>query len=241
MIKFENVKKYFYKKDRFLSQGKNVVKAVDGVTFSVDKGTTFGLVGESGSGKSTIAKIAVGILSLDSGVIEMKGDCDIVFQDPYSSLNPRMTVNEIVSEALYIRGRKKDLIDKRVDNVLGMVRLERAAKDKYPHQFSGGERQRVAIARALVTEPAVLVLDEPVSSLDVSIQAGVLNLLKDLQEELSLTYLFISHDLRVVEFMSDMVGVMRSGQLVEVASREEIYSSPKDDYTRHLLASIPKL
>jgi ABC-type microcin C transport system duplicated ATPase subunit YejF len=181
-------------------------------------------------------------LSPDSGTIEMKSDCDIVFQDPYSSLNPRMKVKEIIGEVLYVRGKKKNIIDGRISEVLSMVRLDEGlAKDKYPHQFSGGERQRIAIARALVTEPAILVLDEPVSSLDVSIQAGVLNLLKDLQEELSLTYLFISHDLRVVEFMSDFVGVMKSGKLVEIASREEIYSSPKDEYTRHLLASIPKL
>ena len=212
MIKFENVKKYFYKKDRFLSQGKNVVKAVDGVTFSVDKGTTFGLVGESGSGKSTIAKIAVGILSLDSGVIEMKGDCDIVFQDPYSSLNPRMTVNEIVSEALYIRGRKKDLIDKRVDNVLGMVRLERAAKDKYPHQFSGGERQRVAIARAILENRRILVLDEATSSLDSESE----HLIQEAMNEVirNKTAIVIAHRLSTIMKM-DKIIVMDKGQIIE--------------------------
>jgi ABC-type oligopeptide transport system ATPase subunit len=239
VIEFKNAKKYFHKRGA-ARLGQGVVKAVDDVSFFCEKGRTFGLVGESGSGKSTIAKLAVGIFRQDAGEIEVSGEKDIVFQDPYSSLNPRMSVRDIVGEPLYVRGVKKEEISEKVRRVLGRVRLEgHSCEKKYPHQFSGGERQRIAIARSLIKEPAVLVLDEPVSSLDVSIQAGILNLLKDLQDELGLTYLFISHDLRVVEFMSDAVGVMKEGRLVEIASKKEIYSSPKHPYTKHLLASIP--
>ncbi|NQT32790.1 MAG: ABC transporter ATP-binding protein [Candidatus Omnitrophica bacterium] len=241
IIQFDNVKKYFYKRGLFRTEGK-AVKAVDGVSFTVEKGKTFGLVGESGSGKSTIAKLIVDILKPDEGKIVINGDRDIVFQDPHSSLNPRMTVREIIGEPLLVRHVGKHEIDKMVSQVLKTVRLKDfECMDKYAHQFSGGERQRIAIARAIVRHPDILILDEPVSSLDVSIQAEILNLLKDLQDELNLTYLFISHDLRVVEFMSDTVGVMKSGKLVEIASREEIYTSPKNEYTRHLLESIPRI
>ena len=239
MVEFSNVKKYFRKR-MLIHSAEDTVKAVDGVSFFCEEGKTFGLVGESGCGKSTIAKLAVGIFRQDEGVVRINGEKDIVFQDPYSSLNPRMNVRDIVGESLLVRGVKKEEISERVRKVLGRVRLEGfSCEKKYPHQFSGGERQRVAIARSIMKEPAVLVLDEPVSSLDVSIQAGILNLLKDLQSELGLTYLFISHDLRVVEFMSDMVGVMKEGRLVEISSKEEIYSSPKHPYTKHLLSSIP--
>lgn len=239
IVEFRNVKKYFKGRGLFGS-GKTQIKAVDGVTFCCEKGRTFGLVGESGSGKSTIAKLAVGILRPDHGEIVVTGEKDIVFQDPYSSLNPRMTVRQIVGEPLLVRGGKKKDITEKVNSVLGKVRLDAyTSSEKYPHQFSGGERQRIAIARSLIKEPGLLVLDEPVSSLDVSIQADILNLLKDLQDELSLTYLFISHDLRVVEFMSDMVGVMKDGRIVEISSKEEIYKSPKDPYTKKLLDSIP--
>jgi ABC-type glutathione transport system ATPase component len=242
MIEVVDLKKYFWKREGFLRYGREPVKAVDGVSFTVERGRTFGLVGESGSGKTTVAKLIVGILDPDSGQRIVRSDKDIVFQDPFSSLNPRMTVREIIGESLLVRGIGKNEIEYRVREVLNLVRLDDpACPGKYPHQFSGGERQRIAIARALVRRPGILVLDEPVSSLDVSIQAGILNLLKDLQEELGLTYIFISHDLRVVEFMSDFVGVMKEGRLVEVASREGIYSSPKAEYTRHLLESIPKI
>ncbi|RKY42833.1 MAG: hypothetical protein DRP85_01340 [Candidatus Makaraimicrobium thalassicum] len=239
VIEAADLKKYF-RKSGFSRKAGEAVKAVDGVSFTVAKGKTFGLVGESGCGKSTIAKLIVGILRPDSGRMVIRGDRDIVFQDPFSSLNPRMTVRDIIGESLLIRGVEKKEIEYRVKEVLCMVRLnEPGCGSKYCHQFSGGERQRIAIARALVRRPGILVLDEPVSSLDISIQAGILNLLKDLQEELGLTYIFISHDLRVVEFMSDSVGVMKDGKLVETASSREIYSSPKHEYTRHLLNSIP--
>jgi len=241
MIQVEGLKKYFYNKTGLFSSRGEPVKAVDGVTFSVPKGKTFGLVGESGSGKSTIAKLVTGVLKPSSGRISLNGVRDIVFQDPLSSLNPRMRVGEIIGEALRIERLAKGETLRRVNMVLEEVRLASpGVARKYPHQFSGGERQRIAIARAIVRRPAVVVLDEPVSSLDVSIQAEILNLLKDIQEKLRLTYLFISHDLRVVEFMADTVGVMKAGKLVEVASREEIYKAPQHEYTRHLLDSIPK-
>jgi len=242
MITVHNLKKYFQKRKFFLKTKDEPVRAVDGVSFKIEKGKTFGLVGESGSGKSTIAKLLTGIISKDSGEIYLKGDIDIVFQDPFSSLNPRMTVRKIVGESLYIRKVEKKTLDKKIKDTLKLVQLEPFyCLNRYPHEFSGGERQRIAIARSLIRHPEILVLDEPVSSLDVSIQAGILNLLKDLQQEYNLTYLFISHDLRVVEFMSDFVGVMHSGKLVEVASSINIYNSPKSDYTKKLLEAIPKI
>jgi peptide/nickel transport system ATP-binding protein len=241
MIELINVNKSFKKRGVF-GLGKDTLKAVDDVSFAVEKGRTFGLVGESGSGKTTIAKMVVGILAPDSGEVKIAGDRDIVFQDPFSSLNPRMKVRDIVGEPLLVRGVNRIDRQKLVKDVLSMVRLDAGSSlEKYPHQFSGGERQRIAIARALVHRPAAVVLDEPVSSLDVLIQARILNLLKDLKEELGLTYLFISHDLRVVEFMADTVGVLKDGKLVEVADKSVIYRDPRAEYTRTLLDSIPGL
>ncbi|MBD3426337.1 MAG: ATP-binding cassette domain-containing protein [Candidatus Omnitrophica bacterium] len=237
IVELHKVKKYFRKK-----RSGGVTKAVDDVSFYVERGGSFGLVGESGCGKTTLAKLMVDILQPDSGQIKIKGQRDIVFQDPFSSLNPRMKVREIIGEPLLIRGAGKGELDVKLRKTLKSVKLDASScLEKYPHQFSGGERQRIAVARALIRRPDVLVLDEPVSSLDVSIQAGILNLFKDLQEEMGLTYIFISHDLRVVEYMSDTVAVMKEGRLVEVAPRESIYSSPKDAYTRRLLEAIPKL
>ena len=242
MIEVRELKKYFRRRKDFLSARSEEVKAVDGISFSIAKGKTFGLVGESGCGKTTVAKLIAGILPPDSGSIKVDGEMDIVFQDPFSSLNPRMKVRQIVGESLTIRGSGKKEVEHKVAETLKLVKLKSiGCADKYPHQFSGGERQRIAIARAIVRRPQALILDEPVSSLDVSTQASILNLLKDLQEKLGLTYVFISHDLRVVEFMSDLVGVMKDGKLVETASRDDIYSSPRDDYTRLLLESIPKI
>ncbi|MFH1846018.1 MAG: ATP-binding cassette domain-containing protein [Candidatus Omnitrophota bacterium] len=240
MVEVKDLKKYFYKNNGFFGAGKDPVKAVDGISFSVEEGKTFGLVGESGCGKSTIAKLLAGIYKADAGEIIIKGEKDIVFQDPFSSLNPRMKVRQILGESLLIRKTGANEINLSVRESLKEVRLDtKNCMDKYPHQFSGGERQRIAIARALMVRPKVLILDEPVSSLDVSIQAGILNLLKDIQEELDLTYIFISHDLRIVEFMADFAGVMKDGCLVEVSSKKEIYSCPKSAYTRHLLDAIP--
>lgn len=231
ILEVKNIKKYFSKK-------KKLIRAVDDVSFTVGKGETFGLVGESACGKTTIAKLITGILKADSGEIFVPKNIDIVFQDPISSLNPRMKVKEIIGECLLIRGIKQKEIDLRVAEALNIVKLDPVDSiNKYPHQFSGGERQRIAIARALIRRPELVVLDEPVSNLDISIQAGILNLLKELQKTRGLTYIFISHDLSVVEFMSDMVGVMKDGKLVEIASRDEIYTSPKTEYTRSLLSA----
>lgn len=238
ILQVDNISKSFTK--RGLLGRPEAVKAVDDISFSVEKGTTFGLVGESGSGKTTIAKIISGIMKADKGEILLSGDADIVFQDPSSSLNPRMRVKDIVGEALYIRGISKNEVFSRVKEALSLVRMGSAkVMERYPHQFSGGERQRIAIARSIIRRPELILLDEPVSSLDVSIQAEVLNLLKDLQDEMGLTYLFISHDLRVVEFMSDVVGVMNRGKLCEVAPSQDIYRNPQSEYTKLLLSAIP--
>lgn len=243
IIEVKNLKKFFWKQKGFALFKKELVKAVNDVSFSVALGDTFGLVGESGCGKSTLAKLIVGILKPCSGSIIVHGEKDIVFQDPHSSLNPRMTIRDIISEPLLIKGMDKNEIKSRVKRILNLVKLYNPAfvMDKFPHQFSGGERQRIAIARALARYPDVLVLDEPVSSLDVSIQAGILNLLKDLQKELKLTFVFISHDLRVVEFMADVVAVMKNGRFEEIASKEELYSCPKSEYTRTLLRLTPDI
>ena len=240
ILEVTELKKYFRNRRTFLNQGRRTVKAVDGISFSVERGTTFGLVGESGSGKSTVARLIMGILKPDSGKVSLKGESDIVFQDPDSSLNPRMKVSEFLAESLLARKVRKKERARRIEESLNAVRLQaKSCLDKYPHQFSGGERQRISIARALIRRPDIVVLDEPVSSLDVSIQAEILNLLKDLQDELGITYVFISHDLRVIEFMSDVVGVMKDGRIAEKATCEDIYSDPKSEYTRSLLDAIP--
>jgi len=242
MVDVRNITKNFTKRKGLFYGATSLVRAVDNVSFTVEKGKTFGLVGESGSGKTTIAKMLVGIHKPDKGAVDLGGDIDIVFQDPFGSLNPRMAIKDIVGESLYVRGYKRKDIEHRVAKTLDLVKLDGTGDaNRFPHQFSGGERQRIAIARAVIRKPSVLVLDEPVSSLDVSIQASILNLLKDLQAELGITYIFISHDLRVVEFMSDTVGVMFNGQLVETASREDIYKNPQNIYTKNLLDSIPSI
>ena len=232
------------------------VKAVDGVSFAIPEGKTLGLVGESGSGKSTTGYCILqlmrptggSILFQDRELTGLKGeelrrirqDMQIVFQDPYSSLDPRMTVGGIVSEPLEVHsiGTRKGRAE-RVRGLLEVVGFNPNFTNRYPHEFSGGQRQRIGIARAIALEPRLLVLDEPVSALDVSIQAQILNLLKDLQRDFGLTYLFISHDLAVVRTMADEIAVMNQGRLVEVGPAEQVYSSPKDEYTRILFAAVP--
>lgn len=238
VLQLENVSKSF--KRRSFRGGESSVHAVKDVSFSVKKDQSFGLVGESGSGKTTLAKIMTGITMPDSGRVELNGSCDVVFQDPYSSLNPRMNVLQIVGEGVYIKGLRGKKLREKVSRMLELVRLSPSDMEKYPHEFSGGERQRVAIARALIRGTDLLVLDEPVSSLDVSIQAGILNLLKDIKDELGISMVFISHDMRVVEYMSDVVAVMKEGRIVEQGGRREIYLSPKNEYTRSLLEVIPR-
>ncbi|MBB6638251.1 ABC transporter ATP-binding protein [Cohnella thailandensis] len=244
-----------YAPKRWLSRGETL-RAVDGVSLSVRKGETLGIVGESGCGKSTIGQIASLMLRPTGGSVVFKGEelvpgrrsprdsrrsrIQYVFQDPYSSLNPRFTIGRLLEEPLAIR--KKGTRRERRREVLRMlsrIGLDPAYADRYPHELSGGQRQRVGIARALMPSPELLVLDEPVSALDVSVQAQILNLLKDLQAERSLTYLFISHDLNVVHYMSDRVAVMYLGRIVELAEVGELYDGPLHPYTRALVDAIP--
>ncbi len=232
------------------------VKAVDGVSFEIQEGQTLGLVGESGSGKSTTAYAALQLLRPTAGSVRflgrdltrlrgeelrrMRREMQIVFQDPYASLNPRMTVGRIVAEPLQThrigtrRSRRAS-----VARLLELVGFDPSYTNRYPHEFSGGQRQRIGIARALALNPRLIVCDEPVSALDVSIQAQILNLLKDLQQDLGLTYLFIAHDLAVVRSMSDAIAVMHEGRIVEQGPAEDVYTSPQTDYTRALLAAVP--
>jgi oligopeptide transport system ATP-binding protein len=232
------------------------VKAVDGVTFSIPKGKTLGLVGESGSGKSTTGYCILQLLKATGGSIlfegaeltELKGeslrrkrqDMQIVFQDPYSSLDPRMTVGNIVSEPLEVHGMgTRRSRRETVRRLLEVVGFNPNFTNRYPHEFSGGQRQRIGIARALALNPKLIVCDEPVSALDVSIQAQILNLLKDLQQDFGLTYLFISHDLAVVRTMADEIAVMNEGKLVEVGPAEQVYANPKEAYTKALFTAVP--
>ena len=232
------------------------VRAVDGVSFDVVAGETLGLVGESGSGKSTTGYCILQLLKPTSGSIRFEGtelttlgreamrrmrrEMQIVFQDPYSSLDPRMTVGDIVGEPLIVHGigTRRDR-SVRIRDLLDVVGFNPSFTNRYPHEFSGGQRQRIGIARALALSPKLIVCDEPVSALDVSIQAQILNLLKDLQQDFGLTYLFIAHDLAVVRGMSDRIAVMNRGQLVEIGAAEDVYTNPQDDYTKALLSAVP--
>jgi len=218
---------------------RGVIKAVDGVSLKIEKGETFGLVGESGSGKTTLGKIILGILKPDSGRVKIgTAGRQVIFQDPYNSLDPKMKVFDIISEGLVLKKAPKDEIKKKVEDILDVVMLPKGALKKYPHQFSGGERQRIAIGRAVLTDPGFIVCDEPVSSLDVTIQLQILKLLREVQKAFSITYLFISHDLRVVKFMSDRIAVMREGKIVESGPTQSVYSNPAHPYTRLLLSSV---
>lgn len=236
------------------------VHAVDGVSFSIDKGKTLALVGESGCGKSTVARLLVGLYRPTRGTVRFDGQdtqtmlstpegrtlhrrMQMIFQDPYASLNPRWKVRDIVAEPLKEHGlvTDEDELKGQVGDLLKSVGLAAADMEKFPHQFSGGQRQRISIARALATQPEFLVCDEPTSALDVSVQAQVLNIMKDLQRQRGLTYLFISHNLAVVRHVSDSVGVMYLGRLVELAEKAELFSNPRHPYTRMLLDAIPDI
>ena len=234
IVRCEDLKKHF-------SSTAGIVKALNGVSLEIKKGEIFGLVGESGCGKTTLGKIILGIMKPDSGrfFLETK-KVQVVFQDPYNSLDPKMKVFDILAEGLIVHSSWFIVhgsfdIRRKVEEVLDLVKLPKEVLDKYPHQFSGGERQRIAIGRAVLTKPEFIVCDEPVSSLDVTIQLQILNLLKDIQKKLGITCLFISHDLKVIKFICDRVAVMFQGRIVETGSVRDIYSSPAHSYTKALL------
>jgi oligopeptide transport system ATP-binding protein len=253
----EGLKKYFpVRKGLLIERTVDYVRAVDDVSFEIPEGETLGLVGESGSGKSTTGYCIVQLLkptegkiwvlgkeltSLDRGELRrMRREMQIVFQDPYASLNPRMTVGGIVGEPLVVHGiGNRTSRDATVRQLLDVVGFDPSYINRYPHEFSGGQRQRIGIARALALNPKLIVCDEPVSALDVSIQAQILNLLKDLQQDFGLTYLFIAHDVAVVRAMSDRIAVMNTGKLVETGPAEQVYTNPQNDYTKALLAAVP--
>ncbi len=258
LLEIRNLRKYFPIRKGLLQLPAGQVQAVDDVSFAIRPGETLGLVGESGCGKTTVGRTLLRLYEPTSGRIlfdgadvtdlrgralrELRRDMQIVFQDPFSSLNPRMTVRNIVEEGLYVHrlGTPAERLS-RVRDTLSRVGLGEAYLNRYPHEFSGGQRQRISIARALVLRPKFMVLDEPISALDVSIQSEIINLLNELREEFNLTYLFISHDLSVVEYISDRVAVMYLGQIAELAPSEELYRNPLHPYTKTLLSAIPKL
>lgn len=256
ILKVDNLKVYFPVSNGFLKK-KSYVKAVDGISFEIKKGETFGLVGESGCGKSTTGRAIVKIYQPTDGTVEFEGkdvtaikggdikqfkkDMQMIFQDPYASLNPRMTVGEIIREPMDIHGiyDTKEEREKRVRELLEIVGLKPDHIRRYPHEFSGGQRQRIGIARTLALNPKFIVCDEPISALDVSIQAQVINLLEEIQEKMGISYLFIAHDLSMVKHISDRIGVMYLGNMVEVGNSDDVYHHPLHPYTQALLSSVP--
>ncbi|MEW9105670.1 dipeptide ABC transporter ATP-binding protein [Paenibacillus sp. S-12] len=257
LIEVRNLKKYFPIKTGLFNRVVGHVKAVDDVTFTINKGETFGLVGESGCGKSTLGRAILQLQKPTSGAVFFDGkqiqnmntkqlrrlrqDMQIIFQDPFGSLNPRIHIQNIIGEPLRVHHKASSKeINKRVVELMELVGLDPARRNRYPHEFSGGQRQRIGIARAIALNPSFIVADEAVSALDVSVQSQVLNLLMKLQKELGLTFLFIAHGLNVVRHISDRVGVMYLGKLVEVARTEELFASPKHPYTAALLSAIPR-
>ena len=251
ILEVKHLKQYF-------KNGRNVTKAVDDVSFDIYEGETFGLVGESGSGKTTTGRSILQLYKPTSGEVIFEGknvenlksradklaftrDAQMIFQDPYASLNPRMTVEDIIAEGLDIHHlvKNKEERSKRVEELLETVGLNESHASRFPHEFSGGQRQRIGIARALAVEPKFIVADEPISALDVSIQAQVVNLMIELQKKRGLTYLFIAHDLSMVKFISDRIGVMHYGKLLEVGPAEDVYDRPLHDYTKSLISAVP--
>jgi len=256
LLEVRNLEKYFAIKGGVFGRKIGEVKAVDGVSFHVNKGETLGIVGESGCGKSTTGKSILRLIEPTAGEVifegqnlltlskedmrKMRRDIQIIFQDPYASLNPRHTVEKIIGEPLLVHGMTSAKERKeRVIELLEVVGLQAHHRSRYPHQFSGGQRQRIGIARALANNPKLIICDEPVSALDVSVQSQILNLMEVLQKKFQLTYIFIAHDLSVVKHISDRIGVMYLGKMVELADKEELYETPKHPYTKALLSAIP--
>lgn len=256
VLEVNQLKKYYPIKAGLFQRVVGQVRAVDGISFKIKKGTTMGLVGESGCGKTTVGKTLLRLTSKSGGqvlfngvelhdlsrkeMIPMRAKVQMIFQDPYSSLSPRLPVSEIIGEAVREHGIvPKDEVDGYVEKIMKACGLQPYHKSRYPHEFSGGQRQRICIARSIALKPEFIVCDEPVSALDVSIQAQIINLLKDLQKELGMAYLFISHDLSVVEHISDTVGVMYLGTMVEYADTDEIFANPLHPYTKALFSAIP--
>ena len=258
LLEIKNLKKHFLVGKDFFGKNKKILTAVDGINITINKGESFGLVGESGCGKSTTGRTIIRLYEPTDGEIIYDGvdiaklsqkemlpfrkKIQMIFQDPYASLNGRMTVTDIIAEGIdthdIFKG-DKDAKQRRIYDLLERVGLKREHASRYPHEFSGGQRQRIGIARALAVEPELIICDEPISALDVSIQAQVVNMLEDLQEEIGLTYLFIAHDLSMVKHISDRIGVMYLGIMMEVASSDDLYDKPLHPYTKALLSSIP--
>ena len=259
LLEVQNLRTWFPVLGGVMRRKVGDIRAVDDVSFTIEPGCTVGLVGESGSGKTTVGRTILKLISSTSGRVIYKGsdilpmserefrplrrEMQMIFQDPFGSLNPRFTIGEIVGEALEIHFPKMNHSDRasRVADLLGLVGLKADMMRRYPHEFSGGQRQRIGIARALAVEPRFIVCDEPVSALDVSVQAQIVNLLQDLQEQFGIAYLFIAHDLAVVEHISDHVLVMHHGKIVESASAEAIYNDPQNEYTKTLLSAVPSI
>lgn len=258
ILEAQNIKKYFPIRKGFFLKHVGDVKAVDDISITVRKGETLGLVGESGCGKSTFGRTLIRLYEPTAGQIKFhdkdflalsgselrasRKNIQMIFQDPYASLDPRMTVGQVIEQPFIIHGLlNQSEREVKVKELLELVGLRPSHINRYPHEFSGGQRQRIAIARAIALNPELIICDEPVSALDVSIQAQILNLLKDLQERLGLTYIFISHDLSVIEHVCDRIAVMYLGKIVEIADRDELYKNPKHPYTQALLASIPTI
>ena len=254
LLEIKNLKKYFPIKN-FFGTVKGEVKAVDDVSFEIYKGETFGLVGESGCGKSTLGRCILKMLDVNSGEVlyegkdlvgmsakdwkEYRKKLQIIFQDPYSALNPNWNVKELISEPLATNGYSKEEIEKRIKELLKTLNMNEEVMEKFPYEFSGGQRQRIGVARAVAADPEFIFCDEPISALDVSIQAQVVNMLKELQKELGLTYLFTAHDLSMVYHISDRIGVMYLGSMVEIGTSEEVFKTPVHPYTQALISAVP--
>ncbi len=256
LLSIRDLKKYFPIKRGIFRRTAGWIKAIDGVDLDIEKGKTLGLVGESGCGKTTLLKLILRLIDPDKGKIIFDGKeiqdlsekelkpirrrIQIIFQDPFDSLNPKMTIGETIEEGLRVIGLKKKERKERVKELLEMVNIPPNSANMYPHEFSGGQRQRIGIARALSVNPELILCDEPVSALDVSIQAQIINLLKELQERFGITYLFVSHDINLVGYMSDVIAIMYLGKIMEIAKADEIFRNPAHPYTRLLLSAVPE-